>query len=153
MPKIAKTTFENVRLIFKNFAGKEDQFNAEGNRVFSVVIDEDVAQEAAALGWNVKNRPPREEGESPLFYIPVTVSYKKSKPRVVMITQDGKRTNLDEDSIEVLDFAYITNADVTLYPYAWSVGAKAGHKAYLEALYVTIEQDELERKYSNLDEH
>ena len=68
-----------------------------------------------------------------------------------MITSRG-RTNLDESTVEMLDWADITNVDLIVRPYEWSVSGKTGIKAYLQSIYVTVEEDELERKYSELDQ-
>ena len=64
-----------------------------------------------------------------------------------MITSSA-RTPLDEDSVEVLDWADIRTADLIARAYTWEVNGKTGIKAYLQSLFVTIEEDALERKYS-----
>ena len=140
--------FEGATLIFRNFAGKEGQYNREGDRNFAVIIpDEQTAQDLLADGWNVKYLNPREEGDAPTPYLQVAVSYKNRPPRIVMITSVA-RTNVDESMVEVLDWVNIENADLIARPYEWEVNGKTGKKAYLQSMFVTIEEDALERKYA-----
>lgn len=144
---------EGVRIIFRNFSGKEGQYNREGDRNFAVLLDDTAAEAMTSDGWNVKWLKPREddEEETQQAYLPVSVNFEKGRPpRVVMITSRG-RTNLDADGVELLDWADITNVDLIVRPYTWEVSGKTGVKAYLQSLYVTIEEDELERKYAELD--
>jgi len=144
---------EGVRIIFRNFAGKEGQYNREGDRNFAVLLDDKTAEEMDADGWNVKWLRPREEDEEDATqqaYLPVSVNFKGRPPRVVLITSRG-RTNIDEDQIEMLDWADIINVDLIVSPYAWTVNDKSGIKAYLQSLYVTIQEDPLELKYSELN--
>jgi len=155
MPKNDNTVImENVRIIFKNFAGKEGQYNREGDRNFAVLLDEPTAQILTEDGWNVKWLQPREgenaeEGETPQAYLSVSVKFDGPRPpRVVLITSRG-RTNLSEGEVEMLDWADILNVDMIVRPYAWTVNQKSGIKAYLQSLYVTIEEDPLEVKYAD----
>jgi hypothetical protein len=53
----------------------------------------------------------------------------------------------------MLDWVDIINVDLIVRPYAWTVNQKSGVKAYLQSLYVTIEEDPLEIKYSDLSPH
>ena len=143
---------EGVRIIFRNFSGKEGQYNREGDRNFAVLLDEKVASDMAEDNWNVKWLRPRseEEGEEQQAYLPVSVNFKGRPPRIVLITSRG-RTNLDEGQIEMLDWVDILNVDMIVRPYEWTVNGKSGVKAYLQSIYVTIEEDPLELKYSELD--
>ena len=145
---------EGVRIIFRNFSGKEGQYNREGDRNFAVLLDEKVASAMAEDNWNVKMLRPRvdEEGETPQAYLPVSLKYDWGgpPPRIVLITSRG-RTNIDEDQVETLDWVDIINVDMIVRPYEWSVNQKTGIKAYLQSMYVTIEEDPLEIKYSNVD--
>jgi hypothetical protein len=146
---------EGVRIIFRNFQGKEGQYNRAGDRNFGVILPPDIAETMLADGWNVKYLKPREEDdddETETPWLSVSVNFDKGRPpRVVMVTSRG-RTNLDADSIEMLDWADITNVDLIVRPYTWEVSGRTGIKAYLHSLYVTIEEDELERKYAELDQ-
>lgn len=143
---------EGVRIIFRNFAGKEGQYNREGDRNFSVLLDDKTAEAMAADEWNVKWLRPREDEEDsvPQAYLPVSVNFKGRPPRIVLITTRG-RTNLDESQVEMLDWCDILNVDLIVSPYAWTVNDKSGIKAYLQSLYVTIQEDPLEIKYSDLE--
>jgi hypothetical protein len=144
---------EGVRIVFRNFAGKEGQYNREGDRNFAVLLDDTVANSMAEDGWNVKWLKPREEEaeESAQAYLQVSVSYKGRPPRIVLITSRG-RSNLDENQVEMLDWADITNVDLIVRPYEWTVNQKTGIKAYLQSIYVTIEEDPLELKYAELNQ-
>ena len=143
---------EDARIIFRNFVGKEGQYNREGDRNFAVVLDPQVAAQMLEDGWNVKYLEAREEGDEDTPYISVAVNFKNRPPRVVLLTSSS-RTQLDEASVEVLDYADIKTADLIARGYDWAVGDKTGTKAYLQSLFVTIEEDALERKYAVHENH
>ena len=143
---------EGVRIIFRNFAGKEGQYNREGDRNFAVLLDDTIANAMAEDNWNIKWLKPRsdEEGDTPQAYLPISVNFKGRPPRIVLITSRG-RTNLDESQVETLDWVDILNVDLIVRPYEWTVNGKSGVKAYLQSIYVTIEEDPLELKYNEIE--
>lgn len=148
MPDEVKTFMvEDAPIIFRNFAGKEGQYNREGDRNFAVVLPRDLAEGMEKDGWNVRYLAAREEGDEDTPYISIAVNFKNRPPRVVLLTSTT-RTQLDEGSVEVLDWADIQTADLIARGYDWIVNGKTGTKAYLQSLFVTIEEDLLERKYS-----
>ena len=153
MPEDNTVLMEGVRIIFRNFSGKEGQYNRDGDRNFAVLLDDTVANAMAEDNWNIKWLKPREEeeDETPQAYLPVALNFRGRPPRIVLITTRG-RTNLDEGSVEMLDWANIINVDLIVRPYEWTVNEKSGIKAYLQSIYVTIEEDALEMKYSELDQ-
>ena len=142
---------EGVRIIFRNFAGKEGKYNREGDRNFGVLLDDDIAEAMAKDGWNVKWLKPRDEDEKEQAYLTVAVNFKGRPPRVVMVTSRG-RTPLGEEDVEVLDWADISNVDMIVRPYEWAVNGKTGIKAYLKSIFVTINEYELELRYADVDQ-
>lgn len=144
---------EGVRIIFRNFSGKEGQYNREGDRNFAVLLDDKTAEMMATDGWNVKMLKPRDDADEeavPQAYLPVAVNFRGRPPRIVLITSRN-RTNLDESQVETLDWVDILNVDLIVRPYEWTVNGKSGIKAYLQSMYITIQEDPLEAKYSELD--
>ena len=139
---------ENARIGFRNFGGAAGKFNAAGVRNFCVFLDDDLAKVLEGDGWNVRWLPQREEDDSPQAYMQVAVSFAHVPPTIVQITGGGK-TLLNEASLNKLDTAQFSNVDLMINPYAWEVNGKAGIKAYLKSLYVTLAEDELEAKYAD----
>lgn len=141
---------EDATLIFKNFAGKEDKYNRAGDRNFACILDNETAEQMLKDGWNVRYLKPREEGDEPTPYVQVAVSYKNRPPRIVMMTSAG-RTILSEEMVETLDYADIGQVDLISRGYEWEVNGKSGTKAYLQSMFVTIQEDALELKYSEFE--
>lgn len=142
---------EDARLIWKNFTGAPTPFKPDGGvRTFNVVLDKETANTMVADGWNVKCKLPDEEDAEEFCFIEVTVGYKVRPPKIVCITETS-RTNLTEDTVGTLDWADIRKCDLIAHAYNWSMpSGKTGKKAYLKSMFVTIEEDLLERKY-NID--
>lgn len=142
---------DDAKIIFRNFAGKEGLMNDKGDRNFCVILDPDTAEIMAKDGWNIKTTKEREEGEEIIEgvpFVPVKVNFKNFPPRIVVITaSNGVRTNIYENSVETLDYADIKKVDLIMRGYSWAVGGKTGIKAYLKTMFVTINEDELERRY------
>jgi hypothetical protein len=147
--KLQPVVLENARIIFRNFSGAEGKFNAKGRRNFNVLLDDVTAEGMIKDGWNVKYLKPREEEDEPQARLEVAVSFVPRPPRIVMITSRGK-TALDESMVSILDLAEVKNVDMIVRPYEWEVNEKTGVKAYLQSLFITIQEDELELKYSDV---
>lgn len=147
-------TIENTGIIFRNFEGREGQFNAAGIRSFGLLLPEDVVDRLTARGYRIKRRKTDDPDIIGDPWLPVAVSFKgRSHPQIVMITETTRRrTVLDEESCYVVDFANIAFVDVTFRPYDWTVRGEAGTKAYLQTIYVIVEEDYLELKYSTWEE-
>jgi hypothetical protein len=144
-------TIENARIGFRNFKGKAGQYNAEGSKNFCVFLEPDLARTLEEDGWNVRWLKPKDEQEDQQAYLQVAVSFTNIPPKVIMITSRGK-TPLDDESIGVLDTAEIEEIDLIIRPYNWVLqegkkNEKRGVKAYVKSMYVTIVEDEFEKKY------
>lgn len=145
-------TLENAEILpggFRNFSGAADQYTREGDRSFTIRLPRDVAEKMLEDGFSVKTLPARDEGDDDSYILKVAVSYKVRAPQVYFIS-GGQRTLLDESSINILDYTDIERADVMLNPYHWDVNGKQGVKAYLHKMFVTVQEDDLDRKYSDI---
>lgn len=151
MERNNKLAIDNARIIFKNFTGKDDKFGREGDRSFSIVIEDDaLAEQLANDGWNVKPLTPRDPDEKVNHFIKVKISFRVRPPKIWLLT-NHKRTLLDEDTIATLQYARIENADVVVSPWRWEVNGKTGIAAYLQMLYVKIEDDPFADKYADYE--
>lgn len=148
-PREGTVVIEDARLLFRNLEGRETMYNSKGDRNFCVVLDEDVARQMAADGWNIKVLKPREADESGEPYIQVSVGYKIRPPKIMMLTSRGK-TPIGEAEVELLDWVDIKTVDLIIRPYSWNVGGRGGIKAYLQTMYITIEEDYLDMKYADV---
>lgn len=133
---------------FRNFAGRPTRFTPEGKRSFHVFFDDpDLVAVLEQDGWPIKYLQPRDPNDAPAPHMEVAVNFGgRVPPKIVLITSHGK-TLLTEDTVGSLDWAEIKNVDVVIRPYNYDFAGKKGTKPYLKTMYVTIEEDELERKY------
>lgn len=132
---------DDVRIIYRNFSGEGSKFNREGDRNFSVFIDNmELANDLIEQGWNVKIREPREEGDEPFAHLPVKVKFNDRGPRIYLIT-GNRRNELDEESVAILDNIDIACIDMDIRPYDWEVNGKTGRTAYLHSMRVVQEVD------------
>lgn len=139
---------DDARIIFRNFSGEPSKFNREGDRNFAVIVeDQEVADALINEGWNVKIKPPREEGDEPFMYLPVKIKFNDRGPSVYLKTGDALN-RLDEESISCLDNIDILGVDLDLRPYDWEVNGKTGRTAYLQSIHVTQQVDRFAERYS-----
>lgn len=144
---------EGAQLRFKNFKGKRTDFNEEGKRNFGVLLNDELAENLMADGWPVKFLKPMEDDPDQYKqpWMKVQVKFNPYPPIAVLINSRGKK-KLDEDTIEQLDWTRIKNCDVVIRPYNYPAmpGRPAGVSAYLKAIYVTVDEDEFEKKYADI---
>ena len=139
---------DDARIIFKNFEGRGDKFNREGDRNFSLLIeDENTANALIKEGWNVKIKPGREEGDNPFMRLPVKVKFTDYGPNVYLVT-GNRRNELDEESIGCLDNIEIESVDMDIRPYDWEVNGRTGRTAYLQSMEVVQRIDRFAARYS-----
>lgn len=140
------------QIIFKNFEGRGDKFNREGDRNFSLRInDEDTADALVKEGWNVRIKEGRDEDEGPFMRLPIKVKFTNYGPNVYLRT--GDRVNeLNEESIACLDNIEIESVDMDIRPYDWDVNGRTGRTAYLQSMEVVQRIDRFAARHTMSDE-
>lgn len=144
---------DDARIIYRNFRGEASKYNRAGDRNFALLIsDEELADRLADEGWNVKIKPPREEGDAPFMYLPVKVKFNDRGPQVYL--RSGNVTNrLDEESVSILDDIDILGVNMDIRPYDWVIqegtkDEKSGRTAYLQSIEVIQEVDRFAARYA-----
>lgn len=161
--KIPNIDIEDAYLLpgkFRNFSGREGKFNHKGDKNFCVRIDDDqMAQQMTEDNWKVKILAPREEGERATNYLPVAVKWqdredlKHLNPKIFLVSGiNGRKTQLDEESVEMLDDIEIEHVDLSIRPRPWTDDdGIVWIKAYLDTMYVTEKADKWAAKYADED--
>ena len=105
---------DDARLVYRNFRGEGSRFNREGERNFSVIIPNDeIAEALMNEGFNVKIKPPMEEGEAPFMHLKVKVNFNDRGP-IVWLVSGGRRVRLDEESVRRLDSIDIRSVNLDI---------------------------------------
>jgi hypothetical protein len=114
-----------------------------------VFLDPKIAEDLVADGWNVRYLEPRDPDDEKQAYLQVAVNFSNVPPKIIVITSKNK-TTLEETTVNMLDWAEIENVDLIIRPYNWDVNGKSGVKAYIKSMYVTLVEDEFEKKYRDV---
>lgn len=145
---------DDARIVFRNFSGEGGKFNKEGDRNFALVIPNQKIAEALmddknqyGVGWNVKIKAPREEGDEPFIYLPVKVKFNDRGP-VVYLQSGRNRVRLYEDTVGMLDEINISNVDLDIAPYDKEINGKPYRSAYLQSICVTQEIDRFAARFA-----
>lgn len=140
------------QIIFKNFEGRGDKFNREGDRNFSLRIDDPGTADALVKeGWNVRIKEGRDEDEGPFMRLPIKVKFTNYGPNVYLRT--GERVNeLNEESIACLDNIEIEAVNMDIRPYDWDVNGRTGRTAYLQSMEVIQRINRFAARYAQDDE-
>ena len=146
--RIPNLKLEDCRIIFKNFSGRADKYNREGDRNFHVIIDDhELAKKLNEDGWNIKQFNATDDGEEPDYHMPIKVVFGQYPPKIFMIAGTS-RTTITEETVGMLDYAEITNVDLIINPYQWNINGNTGITAYCKEMWVTIATSEFEDKYA-----
>lgn len=138
---------DDARIVFRNFSGRGDKFNRDGDRNFAVVIPNEEIKDALledvneyGVPWNVKIRQPREEGDDPFMYMKVKVKFTDFGPAIYLRSGRTKR-RLTEETIGILDSITIAsvNMDIRAYDDTGSYGPF--RSAYLQSIEVIQQVD------------
>lgn len=143
---------------FRNFEGRGDKYNREGDRNFALLIDDEEIADALlddkneeGASWNVKIKPPKEDGDSPFMFLPVKVKFNGRGP-IIWLISGNSRTRLDEEDVDILDQIDIRSVSMDIRPYDGEINGKAFRAAYLQSMEVIQEIDRFSARYAE-EEH
>jgi len=132
---------KNAAITWRNFAGRERQFNPKGIRNFGLILDVDFAQDLERQGWNIRWTN-RENPEDNRGILPVAVNFNNFPPKIIL-SRGGKKVLITEENAEILDYEEIEYVNLTVRPSVWTAGGKKGIKAYLSGMLVVGIEDDI----------
>ena len=149
-------SIENTNFIWKtNFSGDPDRdsFGSDARRANIIIPDHMQARELIDEGFNVKCTKPKEgeeEGFIPTYFINIKVNYDTNwPPKIYLVSGNSEPVELVEETIDLIDRAYVRNVNVVLNPYQ---NQRTGTKSlYVRTMYVEqdIEDDPFAHRYAN----
>lgn len=148
-------TIQDAQIKWTNFSGRPTKFKPDGGeRTFVVVLPQKLAEDMAKDGWHVRfpdDPDDDEEGiiRDPIISVKLGYSPNARPPKIVLITSNGPQF-LTQDMVEILDSMDFSNVDLKFNSSNWDFGGKSGVKAYLKSMYLTMDEDELDRKYASI---
>ena len=140
-----------VQITYRNFEGREElPYNRAGDRNFHIVLDEATANILESDGYNIKRRPPKEEGGDWFITLKVKVNFKGRPPTVALISRTKQtRNSLDESLVMLADHADFESIDLEISPYDWTLKTgERGRTAYLQTFYGILYESPLDRLYA-----
>lgn len=144
-------TIENAEVFRTNFQGLEEQYNPAGTRHFVIFLPEDVAADLIDREWPVKRLKPREDEEVGRPILDIRVKFGEFRPPAVFVISQGQKQLWTEDMVGMLDGLDLANMDIQLRPFEWRMpNGTSGIKAYLSKAFITLQEDDLDRKYSEI---
>lgn len=145
---------DDARITYKNFEGRGDKFNREGDRNFALIIPTQEIADALlddkndyGVSWNVKIKAPRNEGDDPFIYLPVKVRFTERGP-IVYLKSGRNRQRLTDETIEILDKIAINYIRMDIRPYDDVINGKPFRAAYLHSMEVVQEIDRFTAEYA-----
>ena len=145
---------------FRNFSGRPDKYNPNGKRSFAIRIEDEEIKDALlndvnefGVPWNVKIKPPREDGDDALMFLKVGVKFNDRGPAIYL--QSGNAMNrLDEEDIDQLDNIDIEYADLDIRPYDGESVTGPFRAAYLQSMCIhqAMPRDRFAARFANSGE-
>ena len=151
--KLLIENLQNRNIIWRNFAGNKGDYNKNGDRKFTIVIDDpENAKKLADHGWNIKTRLPKNSNDpDDAFYtleVRIRFDLQFLRTDITQYTRAGK-VRVNPDNIGNFDFAEFDRADIVLRPYIYQKnGGGTGIAAQVEEMNVKIHEGVLEAKWA-----
>lgn len=114
---------DDTRFIFRtNFSGEPDPKFGNRQRNGNILIPEELADELADEGYDVRVTKPREgeeEGFIPRYFVKAILNYRedvdeREQPKVYLVEEGHDPELLDEETVGIIDNIYVLNVKATL---------------------------------------
>ena len=150
-PKYEPIELQDATLLFPNFAGVPNQFNKAGDRNSCVLIDDALAGQLSAIGWNVRIGKSSDPDVIPGKFISFTVNTDaKFPPRLWLIRQGRRPELMAPEDFNILDFARFKSVSLKINHYIWQEKPQKV-SGFLEEGFFELQPDPLRDRYFAVD--
>lgn len=141
-----------IKWAFSRFDGRADAFHEEGDIDFVIMFDREEADRLRNLGWNVKEKMPREEGDEPEHHLTVKISYRFTPPDIYFIKGKRKYSIDNAKELKQIKYGSCERADLIIQPSFWSrPTGDSGYTAYLKEGYFVLAESRFGAQYADYE--
>ena len=115
----------------------------------STMMRTDRIDELKEDGFNVKPWNPKADPEDQIFSLRIKIGFDRFPPQVVVI-RGGKKIQLTEAEVKMLDWADIDKCDLVVRGRVWDEDT-GRRSAWLKSLFAYVTESELAAKYNELE--
>jgi hypothetical protein len=150
-PHYEPIVIQDAKLLFPNFAGIATQYNKPGDRNSCVLIDDDLANQLAAIGWNIRIGKSTDPDIVPGKFISFTVNMNAKFPPRLWLIRHGRRPELmAPEDFNILDFARYQSVSLKINQYIWNEKPQKV-SGFLEEGFFELMPDPLRDRYFAVD--
>lgn len=142
--------FKDAVIRFQNFSGRAKINNPEGQRRFSIVVDDETAAMLADMGITVSEYVAPDESVVKTVKVKITYGSPYYPDPKVYTTTSGGSVLHDERTIGTLDNEEFEKLDIQVRVGTWKYNGKTGKTLYLQSLYATLVEDVLANEYRDV---
>lgn len=149
---------DDARIIWRNFEGRGDKYNKEGDRNFNLVIpNQEIAdmlmndKNEFGVGWNIRIKAPREDGEAPFMSLKVNLKFNDRGPVIYLNTGRVRRRIYEEEAAQ-LDRISISRVDLDIRPNDGEGTYGPYRSAWLNGMEIFMETNRFEERMAE-EEH
>lgn len=137
--------FDDVEIPFKNFSGRASDYNAEGNRNFTIRITKDIWEELKEEGWSGLSIYTNKDGDE-LYLMKIKLGYKFDNGPMVRVKAGKIKKTFDEGRIRELDNIYLISGSMDIKPSYWQRGKDKGISPWLKSAEFIMEVDRFDEE-------
>jgi len=150
-PHYEPIELQDAKLIYPNFTGAANELNKAGERNANVLIDDLLAAQLAAIGWNIRIGKSSDPDVMPGKFIKFNINMNAKYPPRLWLISGGRRPELmAPEEFNILDYARFKSVSLRINHHIWQEKPQR-ISGYLEEGFFELLPDPLRERYFSID--